>query len=48
MNQMGSTLDTEIILVQARGALRPVGSSFFSIFVCSVIGATAYSYALEC
>jgi hypothetical protein len=48
MNQMGNTQDTGIILVQARGALRLVGSSFFSVFVCSVIGVVVCSYVLKC
>ena len=45
---MDSTQDTGIILVQACGALRLVGTSFFSVFVCSITGAVACSYALEC
>ena len=47
-NHMDSTQDTGIILVQACGALRLVGTSFFSVFVCSITGAVACSYALEC
>jgi hypothetical protein len=48
MNQMGNTQDTRIILVQARGALRLVGSSFFSVFVCSVTWVAVCSYVLKC
>jgi hypothetical protein len=37
-NQMGSTQDIGIILVQARGALRPVWSSFYLYSYAQVHG----------
>ena len=43
-NQIGSTQDTWIILVEVHGQFEVD----LSVFVCSVIGVANYSYALEC